>query len=511
MSRRRTASLALVLAALLFRLGLAFALPNDEPDDGRLYALVAHNVLAHGVYSASTEPPYRPTYIRVPGYPLFLAATYGLFGDGNNTAVRAIQAVVDTATCWLVSLIAVAWAPRAWLPASRDRLRLSALAIAAACPFPAIYVVTILTETFAMFLGALAVLLTTRALRETETWAPGAGLRARGLLGAWLAAGAASGATALVRPEFILYAGAAGLTLLVASAHELLSAPGTRRATWIARVAPSAIALTIGVVLVLAPWTIRNIRVIGAFQPLNPRSVAMPGEFVAYGYADWVRTWIDHPRYVAPALFTVDLAPIRIEAMPPSAFDSAAERNRVKALLAVYNTPPPDADPDEEGRLPPGGMTPAIDAAFAALARERIAAHPLRYYAILPLKRALTLWFDTHADFYPFAGYLFPVSAWDPETQQQVWLPLFALLVAAWTMAGWAGAYQVARHRETQIAIVLVAALIAPRLCLLAWLENPEPRYTVEFFPIVSALAAIGVEGLRRQLKPGLGANRLHT
>jgi len=277
-----------------------------------------------------------------------------------------------------------------------------------------------------------------------------------------------------------------------------------------ARVAPSGIALTLGVVLALAPWTIRNARAIGAFQPLNPRSLAMPGEFVAYGYADWVRTWIDDPRYVAPALFTVDLAPIRIEAMPPSAFESAAERDPVKALLAAYNTPPPDADPDEEGRLPPGGMTSAIDAAFAALAGERIAAHPLRYYAVLPLKRALTLWFDTHADFYPFAGYLFPVSAWDPETQQQVWLPLFAVLVAAWTVAGWAGAYQLARHPETQIWLVFVVALIVPRLCVLASLENPEPRYTVEFFPIVSALAAIGVEGLRRPSRAAPGANRLH-
>ena len=376
MSRRRAASLAVLLAALLFRLGLALALANDEPDDGRLYALIGHNVLAHGVYSASTEAPYTPTYIRVPGYPLFLAATYALFGDGNNTAVRAVQALVDTATCWLVGLVAMAWAPRDWLPAARDHLQIGALAIAAACPFPAIYVATILTETLAMFLGTLAVLLTSRALRGTVGLAPSSGLQAPGrvsaptgseaqglgrelgqapepgarslepiLIRAWLAAGAAAGATALVRPEFILYAGAAGIALLVAGARDLPFAPRTRAGAWMSRIVPSGLALTLGVILVLAPWTIRNLRTIGAFQPLNPRSLAMPGEFVAYGYADWVRTWIDHPRYVAPTLFTVDLAPISIETMPPSAFDSAAERNRVAALLAVTTSRPPTRIP----------------------------------------------------------------------------------------------------------------------------------------------------------------------
>ena len=164
----------------------------------------------------------------------------------------------------------------------------------------------------------------------------------------------------------------------------------------------------------------------------------MPGEFVAYGYARWVRTWIDHPRYVPSALFTVDLAPIRIDEMPAYAFGSEAERRRVAALLADYNRPAPDADPDEDGRLPPGGMTPAIDAGFDRLARERIAAHPLRYYLLLPARRAFSLWFDTHADFYPFAGYLLPVSGWNREEAQQVWLPIFAVLMAAWTVAGWA-------------------------------------------------------------------------
>ena len=70
------------------------------------------------------------------------------------------------------------------------------------------------------------------------------------------------------------------------------------------------------------------------------------------------------------------------------------------------------------------GMTPAIDGAFAALARDRIAAHPLRYHVVLPAKRALTpCRFDTHADFYPFADTCFRCPRAFPTAQQQMWLP----------------------------------------------------------------------------------------
>ena len=95
------------LAGLGFRLYLALRLPNDEPDDGRLYARIAMNVVAHHSYSIDTEEPYTPTYIRVPGYPLFLAGVYSVFGHDNNRAVRVIQAVLDTATCWLIAWLAV--------------------------------------------------------------------------------------------------------------------------------------------------------------------------------------------------------------------------------------------------------------------------------------------------------------------------------------------------------------------------------------------------------------------
>src|SRR5690242_21674711 len=99
----------LLLIALGFRLFIALRLPNDEPDDGRVYAQIAVNVLEQHVFSHESQPPYVPSIIRLPGYPLFLAGVYKIFGHGNNTAVRVVQAVIDTLTCVLIALVAFQW------------------------------------------------------------------------------------------------------------------------------------------------------------------------------------------------------------------------------------------------------------------------------------------------------------------------------------------------------------------------------------------------------------------
>src|SRR5207249_5072345 len=93
-----------------------------------------------------------------------------------------------------------------------------------------------------------------------------------------------------------------------------------------------------------------------------------------------------------------------------------------------------DSDTGDESAESPGPgsveMTPEIDAGFAQIARERIARHPLRYYFWLPIKRAATMWFNTHSQYWPWDGELFPLADLDHDTQQQYWLPLVGAL--AW-------------------------------------------------------------------------------
>ena len=546
----------LLTAAFSLRVAVARLLPNDTPDDGKVYAQIARNVLEQHVYSHESEPPYGPTLIRLPGYPLFIAGIYSIFGHGDNTAVRIVQALVDTASCSLIALIAFYWEPD---ERRKRRSSIAALALAAVCPFTAIYVATILTETLTMCFAVAMCLTATLALRATTQ---------RRVLGLWVATGLIAGVAVLLRPDSGLFALAIGITLVVS----VLVRPGdvnpdAKREELLYR---SVRASYLGVVfslafcLVLVPWTIRNYRVFHLFQPLAPAHAEMPGEFVPRGYFNWLRTWIDDSRYIGPVLWSLDTSSIKLDDIPDGAFDSAEEKQRVAALLEKYNHPPeepglftdeadskgatPSADqpdqkaepanpkdesspPDEtdeadktdktdegdendEGDAADQGdenapsdqaveMTPEIDAGFAKIAQERIARHPFRYYALLPLKRARSLWFDTHSQYYPFEGELLPLSDLDYDIHQQYWLPLFAALTLVYSLLGITGGWFLWQARDfiTRQWVLLATLMIFLRFGFFATLENPEPRYVVEIFPFLSILGGIAVGRIGALLK----------
>lgn len=516
-SRKQIWIAALVLlVAFGFRLFVALRLPNDTPDDGRVYAQIARNVLEHHVYSHEEQAPFVPSLIRLPGYPLFLSAIYSIAGHTNNTAVRIVQAIIDTATCILVALVAFQWT------ADEKRKRISSIAaftLAALCPFTTIYVATILTEVPTSFLAVLLCLLATLAFKSSS--------RRRSLI-LWLLAGLTAGLAVFFRPDSGLFAAATGLTILLST---LNAARDTQKFfNRFSKSVLSAAVFSFAFCLVLVPWTIRNRRVFGVFQPLSPAHGEMPGEFVPRGYLMWLRTWLDDGRYIGPVLWRLDTSRIPIEAYPKRAFDSSAERDRVAALMDKYNHPvdeedttatptpsPSPATPDqtkqsdeatdedeeeEEAEEDPGAddpsnveMTPEIDAAFAQLARERIARAPFQYYVMLPLKRARSLWFDTHSQYYPFEGELFPLDYMDYSIHQQYWLPLFAGLTWAYTLLGALGAWCLlrARRKEARLWLALAGLIIFLRLGFFSTLENPEPRYVVEIFPFLAILGGIAI------------------
>ncbi len=508
--KRRFAQICvLVLIALSFRLFIALRLPNDEPDDGRVYSLIARNVIEQHVYSHDSQPPYGPSLIRLPGYPFFLVGVYKIFGVGNNTAVRVVQAVIDTATCLLVALIAFEWAVE---EERKYRAALIALGLAAVCPFTAIYVATILTEVFTNFLAAAMVLAATFAFKAIT--------RKRTLVW-WIVTGLLAGLVVLFRPDAGLFAAAIGSTLV------LSALPSLRR---IREAILYAAVFSLAFCIVLVPWTIRNRRVFHVFQPLAPAHAEMPGEFVPRGYLLWVRTWLDDERYVAPALWAMDTKRMSVDDFPDSAFDSDEERDRVAALLNKYNHPdeenpeePSSSDDDDQNQEEEEGsneeeqqpeqpeqpeevnveLTPEIDAGFAQIGQERVAHSRLRYYVILPLKRAATLWFDTHSQYYPFNGELLPLDDLDYDIHQQYWLPLFTALTWIYTLLGVVGVWVLWRSRDRNARrwLLLAALLIFLRLGFFATLENPEPRYTVEFFPFLCILAGAGISAFRASAK----------
>ena len=531
--------LLILVAALTFRLNVAHYLANDDPDDGRGYAQLARNLLEQRVFSIDAEPPYNPTLIRLPGYPLFLAGVYALFGHGNNDAVRLTQALIDTATCVLVALIAFNWTSD---PRRRRTTAIAAFLLAAVCPFSTIYVATILTETLTIFFMAALTLATTYALKAQTNRAAHAW---------WLAAGLCAVLAVLMRPDSGLFAAGAGLTLILVellqrrtSVEVTASEHSWAQKLW--RIFTRGLVFSSVFALVLTPWAWRNWRLFHVIQPLAPAHAEMPGEFVPHGYNLWLRTWIDDGRYIGPMLWALDDQPIKLEQIPERAFDSPEEKARVAALLEQYNHPPnsqaadaaandksdaatesddeqADSDEDQSGDDETQSsdeaddqsdeadqtehadveMTPPIDAGFAEIAHERIRRAPFRFYIWLPLKRAYALWFDTHSQYYPFGGELFPLAELDHTTHQQFWLPLFALLTWIYTLLGLAGAWFLWRDKTgTGWRWLLLAALLTlPRLVFIATLENPEPRYVVEIFPLLAALGGIALGAIISKLK----------
>jgi len=523
----------LLMAAFSFRAAVARLLPNDAPFDGKVYAQIARNVLEQHSYSHATEPPYEPSIIRLPGYPLFIAGIYSVFGHGDNVAVRIVQALLDTATCALIALIAFFWEPDQKL---KRRSSIAALALAALCPFTTIYVATILTETATTFLAVAMCLTATLALKTT---------RNRDALLLWAATGVLAGVAVLFRPDSGLFALAIGITLVVTtllrSSDVKLSKKREEVLYRFSRASYLGAVFSLAFCLVLVPWTIRNSRVFHVFQPLAPAHAEMPGEFVPRGYLMWLRTWIDDGRYIGPAIWSLDESPIKLEDIPDRAFDSAEEKQRVAALFEKYNhpseapdaiftepepkeaptpsedelnpeaSPQTEAEPSPQGQPAPQGqedeqpdetdqgdetdsgdestppdqatnqpveMTPEIDSGFAQIAKERISRHPLRYYLLLPARRAVSLWFNTHSQYYPFEGELLPFEDLDYDIHQQFWLPLFAVLTLLYTLLGIAGAWWLWQRRELEVRqwLLLAGLMIFLRIGFFATLENLESR-----------------------------------
>ncbi|HEY6329295.1 MAG TPA: hypothetical protein VI756_08155, partial [Blastocatellia bacterium] len=118
-------------------------------------------------------------------------------------------------------------------------------------------------------------------------------------------------------------------------------------------------------------------------------------------------------------------------------------------------------------------------------------------YVVMPFRRAMSMWFDTHSQYYPFQGELFPLSKLDKDLHQQILLPLFGLITLIYTGFAVAGAVMMWLNKDTRRWLLLLVLLTIPRIAFLSTLENPEPRYVVELFPFVIAAGALFLAGLR--------------
>jgi hypothetical protein len=128
------------------------------------------------------------------------------------------------------------------------------------------------------------------------------------------------------------------------------------------------------------------------------------------------------------------------------------------------------------------------------LARERITAHPLRYYVLLPAARITDMWFRPRVEMLPIEK-----RWWEFEDDDESMFSIdYALLNVAYVPLAVAALF-VARRQIFVPALWLLVAFVVVRSLFLGTLENPEPRYTLECLPVVLALAALCLAG-RRQI-----------
>jgi len=410
-------------------------------DDSYIYGDIAKNWLQHHVYGLSSPHGPVPTYIRLPGYPMFLAAIWSVVGVEHYRAVWIVQIVVDLGTCFLIADLARRF--------FSDRAGKAAFILAALCPFLANYAALGLTETLAIFFAAMAMDAAVAALDKpyrVMRWA---------LCGIGVAGGI------LLRPD-------GGMLLVAIGLHVLFRMMGPltaeeRRRNFVGGVIVSLVALA-----PLVPWTIRNWQTMHYLQPLTPMYANMPDEFVPRGFHRWVRTWIIDYSSVEDVWFKVDGMSVDVDDVPRRAFDNAQQLQRTVEIFGQY---------DDVGNT----VTPAIDAQFADLAKERIQAHPIRYYAKLPLLRALDLWFRPRTEMLPIDAHWW--RYWDDpgDFAKALSLALINLLYLG------AAALALIQGRVRYAGLFILFAVI--RTGFLMWMPNPEPRYVLECYPAVLAMA----------------------
>ncbi len=474
------------LAALALRLFFFVYFPAIT-DDSHIYGDLATNWLHHGIYGETQEghpeKPIVPTDARLPGYPAFLALIFWLFGAGNFKAALLAQILFGLATCVIVADLA--------RRTVSERAAKIAFLLTALCPFLANYTAAALTETLEVFFTVLALDGAVAALNRMQSSQAGNGVPDHRCRQLWAATGAAIAACILLRPDggillaavafyLVLTAlrGACVFTELKASSKLYLDTKGEFfQSALVALIIVALFALA-----PLVPWTLRNFHTLHHFQPLAPRYANDTDELVAAGFNRWVKTWMVDYASVEEIYWNAPSYKIDAGKLPSRAFDNSAQMNATLAALADYN----EAE----------DMTPEVDARFDALAAERIRAHPIRYYVVLPLLRIADMWLRPRTEILP------PDPRWwefNDDTKQSVVAVGFGLLNLAYVGAAALALISCKFRRRPEIrwAGLLVSFLLL-RSAFLGTVENPEPRYTLECYPVIIVLAASLLTGSLR-------------
>jgi 4-amino-4-deoxy-L-arabinose transferase-like glycosyltransferase len=250
--------LAALVAILLLGLGLRLGEAWDGRApvyDARAYAAIAAN-LERGEGFTVGASASQPSSNYSPGVPLLLAGVYEVTGGVHERTARVLLALIGTLSVLFTYLIGRRLSRRSMSFTGYRRQNASSgasvvaglIGAAAVAVYPALleYQGMTMSEPLAATLlsGAVLGLLWARDTSRPR-WA-------------WLLPGVLLGALTLVRPEYL------AVSVLLALVVFALEA----RANWRRALAPAAILLA-GLVVVLAPWTMRNAIALDRFVPVS--------------------------------------------------------------------------------------------------------------------------------------------------------------------------------------------------------------------------------------------------
>ena len=432
----RTPILIILLIAVVLRVALVLQFPMPAGDELR-YTTPAVNLLAGRGFSSAVSEPYTPSEATVPGYPLFVAAIYAVFGQ-ENSAVRIAQSLIDVLTCLLVAFISFNLAP----VALRTPAAISALVIYGCLSwFTVDWTRYVLTETRALFFTCLAIAAGITAFRMGRRL--------------WAVAGAMCGMALLIRPDSVLLVSAFVLFLALQIVRRKNAAVS------------NLLVFSLAVVVILTPWILRNYASLRKFQPLASEYGFARTQYMPDGYLLWIRTWITDETHfkVFQPVFELGDRTFDPRELPDNVFDSAEEKEQVFRLIAEY---------DREGQF-----TSEMNDKFRVIAHERIKHAPMRFFLYLPLMRIASVWltgFATNNLFHRVLRMLFV-------------LPI--LIGGTLGLAFWG---------RNQPLTQLLVFVVLTRTLFLGYHYAPESRYIVEAYPAMIAACGVTAAALWRSL-----------
>ncbi|MDD5237469.1 MAG: glycosyltransferase family 39 protein [Candidatus Omnitrophica bacterium] len=227
--------IVILLIGFLFRLFIIFCLPVRTFEASiKRYHFGAINMLEGRGYSHFNSPPYPPSFYKPPVYSIFLAIIYKIFGVNLN-AVRIVQALLDTVGCLLLFFILRSY--------FKERVAFIGLGLAAFCPITAVYTNLLNPESLTVFFMMLSLWLLSKSNRSKNLWL-------------FFAIGISTILMGYCRLEFFSFIFIFGGYLVFTQIKK-------------EKVLKKIAAYSLGVMVVMIPWIVRNYYMTGKFVPLS--------------------------------------------------------------------------------------------------------------------------------------------------------------------------------------------------------------------------------------------------